>query len=148
LLSVVREVLNFSGRPPPLGNFGSWLPFLNALRCVIEWLNQHPASSAPGRCAWCGKAESRGAGAVVLPFETQPGTHGPSGIKRGGRARLRRFVPRAFEHEDAVMSQKKSAIDKKVRTVVANDPDDPDPARARRRGDRVSKTPRVHHDAR
>jgi hypothetical protein len=41
-------------------------------RCVIEWLNQHPAS-APGRCAWCGKAES--GGAMVLPFETQPGTH-------------------------------------------------------------------------
>ena len=45
-----------------------------ALACrVIEWLNQHPAPSAPGRCAWCGKAES--AGAVVLPFGTEPGTH-------------------------------------------------------------------------
>jgi hypothetical protein len=41
--------------------------------CVIEWLNQHPAPSAPGRCAWCGKAESPGA--VVLPFGTEPGTH-------------------------------------------------------------------------
>ena len=41
--------------------------------CVIEWLNQHPTPSAPGRCAWCGKAESPGA--VVLPFGTEPGTH-------------------------------------------------------------------------
>jgi hypothetical protein len=41
--------------------------------CVIEWLNQHPAPSAPGRCAWCGKAELPGA--VVLPFGTEPGTH-------------------------------------------------------------------------
>jgi hypothetical protein len=41
--------------------------------CAIEWLNQHPAPSAPGRCAWCGKAES--SGAVVLPLGTEPGTH-------------------------------------------------------------------------
>ena len=41
--------------------------------CVVEWLNQHPAASAPGRCAWCGNAESPGA--VVLPFGTEPGTH-------------------------------------------------------------------------
>src|SRR5437763_1303085 len=41
--------------------------------CVIEWLNQHPAPSPFGRCAWCGKAESPGA--VVLPFGTEPGTH-------------------------------------------------------------------------
>jgi hypothetical protein len=41
--------------------------------CVAEWLNQHPAPSAPGRCAWCGNAESPGA--VVLPFGTEPGTH-------------------------------------------------------------------------
>ena len=41
--------------------------------CIVEWLNQHPAPSAPGRCAWCGNAESRSA--VVLPFGTEPGTH-------------------------------------------------------------------------
>ena len=41
--------------------------------CVIEWLNQHPAPSTPGRCAWCGKPESRRA--VVLPFGTRSGTH-------------------------------------------------------------------------
>ena len=41
--------------------------------CVIEWLNQHPAPSAPGRCAWCGGRESPGA--VVLPFGTEPGSH-------------------------------------------------------------------------
>jgi hypothetical protein len=40
---------------------------------VVEWLNQHPAPSAPGRCAWCGRPESLGA--VVLPFGTEPGTH-------------------------------------------------------------------------
>jgi len=41
--------------------------------CVVEWLNQHPAPSAPGRCAWCGRAESPSA--VVLPFGAEPGTH-------------------------------------------------------------------------
>jgi hypothetical protein len=41
--------------------------------CVVEWLNQHPAPSAPGRCAWCGMPESTAA--VVVPFGTQPGTH-------------------------------------------------------------------------
>jgi hypothetical protein len=41
--------------------------------CVIEWLNQHPAPSTPGRCARCGKPESLSA--VVLPFGTEPGTH-------------------------------------------------------------------------
>ena len=39
--------------------------------CVVEWLNQHPAPSAPGRCAWCGRPESPGA--VVVPFGTEPG---------------------------------------------------------------------------
>ena len=41
--------------------------------CVIEWLNQHPAPSTPGRCAWCGRPETRRA--VVLPFGTRSGTH-------------------------------------------------------------------------
>jgi hypothetical protein len=41
--------------------------------CVIEWLNQHPTPSAPGRCVWCGKPESPSA--VVLPFGAEPGTH-------------------------------------------------------------------------
>jgi hypothetical protein len=41
--------------------------------CVVEWMNRHPAPSAPGRCAWCGRAESPGA--VVLPFGTEPGMH-------------------------------------------------------------------------
>jgi hypothetical protein len=41
--------------------------------CVIEWLNRHPAPSPPGRCVWCGGAES--SGAVILPFGTEPGTH-------------------------------------------------------------------------
>jgi hypothetical protein len=40
---------------------------------VVEWLNQHPAPSAPGRCAWCGKPEAPGA--VVLPFGSEPETH-------------------------------------------------------------------------
>jgi hypothetical protein len=42
-------------------------------RCVVDWLNQHPRPSAPGRCAWCGRTESPSA--VVLPFGTEPGTH-------------------------------------------------------------------------
>jgi hypothetical protein len=41
--------------------------------CVVEWLNQHPAPSPPGRCAWCSKSETPSA--VVLPFGTEPGTH-------------------------------------------------------------------------
>jgi hypothetical protein len=42
-------------------------------RRVVERLNLHPAPSAPGFCAWCGKHESPGA--VVLPFGTEPNTH-------------------------------------------------------------------------
>jgi hypothetical protein len=40
---------------------------------IVEWLNQHPAPSALGRCLWCGTPESPSA--VVLPFGTEPGTH-------------------------------------------------------------------------
>ena len=41
--------------------------------CLIEWLNQHLAPSAPGQCTWCGRPEtSQG---IVLPFGTEPGTH-------------------------------------------------------------------------
>ena len=41
--------------------------------CVVEWLNQHPAPSALGRCGGCGKAESPGS--MVLPFGIEPETH-------------------------------------------------------------------------
>jgi hypothetical protein len=41
--------------------------------CIIEWLDQHPAPSPPGRCGWCGEPELPGA--VILPFGTEPGTH-------------------------------------------------------------------------
>jgi hypothetical protein len=41
--------------------------------CIIEWLNQHPAPSAPGHCAWCRRPESPKA--VMLPFGTEPGTY-------------------------------------------------------------------------
>ena len=41
--------------------------------CIVEWLNRNPTPSAPGRCAWCGQAESRDA--AVLPHGTEPGTH-------------------------------------------------------------------------
>jgi hypothetical protein len=40
---------------------------------IIEWLDQHPAPSSPGRCGWCGGPELPGA--VILPFGTEPGTH-------------------------------------------------------------------------
>ena len=41
--------------------------------CLIEWLNQHLAPSAPGQCTWCRRPEtSQG---IVLPFGTEPGTH-------------------------------------------------------------------------
>jgi hypothetical protein len=41
--------------------------------CIVEWLNQRPTPSAPGRCAFCGRLES--SSAVVLPFGTEPETH-------------------------------------------------------------------------
>src|SRR5262249_18853038 len=41
--------------------------------CIVEWLNRNPTPSAPGRCAWCGQAESRDA--VVFACGTEPGTH-------------------------------------------------------------------------
>ena len=40
---------------------------------VVEWLDEHPATSPEGRCAWCGRAET--ADAAVLPYGTEPGTH-------------------------------------------------------------------------
>jgi hypothetical protein len=40
---------------------------------VVEWLNQHPAPSTPGRCVWCGNPET--AGTIVLPFGTEPESH-------------------------------------------------------------------------
>jgi hypothetical protein len=41
--------------------------------CIVEWLNRNPTPSAPGRCVWCGQAES--CDAVVLPYGVEPGTH-------------------------------------------------------------------------
>jgi hypothetical protein len=41
--------------------------------CIVRWLDRNPAPSAPGRCARCGRTETRDA--VVLPFGTEPGTH-------------------------------------------------------------------------
>ena len=41
--------------------------------CVVEWLNRHPHSSTPTRCAQCDGLGSTSA--VVLPFGTDPGTH-------------------------------------------------------------------------
>ncbi|SDF12631.1 hypothetical protein [Thalassobaculum litoreum] len=34
--------------------------------CVVEWLNRHPASSDPDRCAWCGKPDRESV--AVVPF--------------------------------------------------------------------------------
>jgi hypothetical protein len=41
--------------------------------CVCEWLNRNPAPLRPGRCAWCGKAES--GAATILPFGLEPSGH-------------------------------------------------------------------------
>ena len=41
--------------------------------CIVEWLNRNPSPSVPGRCAWCGHAESYDA--VVLPYGMEPGSH-------------------------------------------------------------------------
>jgi hypothetical protein len=40
---------------------------------ISKWLNQHPAPSRPGHCAWCGRWGSPST--VVLPFGTEPETH-------------------------------------------------------------------------
>ena len=40
--------------------------------CVLEWLNQNPGPSEPGRCAWCDKTEATSG--MVVPFGTT--THG------------------------------------------------------------------------
>jgi hypothetical protein len=40
---------------------------------VIQWLDDHPTPSPPGRCAWCGRPESLGA--MVVPFGIEPGKH-------------------------------------------------------------------------
>jgi len=45
----------------------------NLSRRLVNWLDQHPQPSTPGRCAWCRQPETPGA--VVVPFGTEPGTH-------------------------------------------------------------------------
>jgi hypothetical protein len=40
---------------------------------IVRWLDEHPAPSSPGRCAWCREPDR--SDAVVLPFGTVPGTH-------------------------------------------------------------------------
>ena len=39
---------------------------------IIRWLDDHPAPSRAGRCAWCGNVETENS---VVPFGTVPGTH-------------------------------------------------------------------------
>ena len=34
--------------------------------CIVDYLNRHPATSEPGRCAWCGKSEN--ADRAIVPF--------------------------------------------------------------------------------
>src|SRR5215472_505545 len=34
--------------------------------CIVEWLNANPVQSLTGRCAWCGKVETRSV--KVVPF--------------------------------------------------------------------------------
>jgi hypothetical protein len=40
---------------------------------MVRWLDEHPAPSPAGRCAWCGQFER--SDAVVVPFGAEPGTH-------------------------------------------------------------------------
>lgn len=40
--------------------------------CVVRWLELHPATSEPDRCAWCGKADAPG---NVVPFGAEPKGH-------------------------------------------------------------------------
>ena len=39
---------------------------------IVEWLNQNPAPSTAGCCAWCGRLETPEA--MLLPFGTEPGS--------------------------------------------------------------------------
>jgi hypothetical protein len=55
--------------------------------CVIEWLNQHPAPSHPGRCAWCGRLEAPGA--IVLPFTASSQDHSEKKEREGGSHLMR-----------------------------------------------------------
>ena len=48
--------------------------------CAIEWLNQHPAPSQSGRCAWCGRPN------LPAPLSCR------SGLSRG---RMHGFTPDA-----------------------------------------------------
>jgi hypothetical protein len=41
-------------------------------QAVLRWLDDHPAPSRAGRCAWCGHVETENS---VVPFGTVPGTH-------------------------------------------------------------------------
>jgi hypothetical protein len=41
-------------------------------QAIIRWLDDHPAPSRAGRCAWCGHVELENS---VVPFGTVPGTH-------------------------------------------------------------------------
>ena len=40
--------------------------------CVARWLDMHPATSEPDRCAWCGKTDTPG---DIVPFGTEPIGH-------------------------------------------------------------------------
>jgi hypothetical protein len=68
-LDLGNDQANEHDRKPPDGRIGN----RTIGPSVVEWLNQHPAPSPPGRCRWCGKPESPSA--VVLAFGTEPGTH-------------------------------------------------------------------------
>jgi hypothetical protein len=57
----------------PSGDAQRQFKFRTLETCATEWLDQHPAPSQSGRCAWCGRPESPDA--VVVPFGTEPGTH-------------------------------------------------------------------------
>src|SRR6202040_1481759 len=57
----------------PLQSEGQTFRYRTFEDFVVQWLNQHPAPSAPSHCAWCGSPES--AGARVVPFGTEPWTH-------------------------------------------------------------------------
>jgi hypothetical protein len=70
-------VLEAPTPPPPavldlLSRHKAEVVALLRARGVVEWLDHHPAPSAPGRCAWCGGPEARGA--VVVPFGIGPHT--------------------------------------------------------------------------
>ena len=62
-----------TAKPELLALLSSAAPPMAFEARITELLDQNPAPSVAGRCAWCGGCETDSA--AVIPFGTEPGTH-------------------------------------------------------------------------